>query len=199
MTPLRPERFQGCSLHICRYSYHPMQSILHDTDFLASHLDVCPDEDAAIVFFRHDVCCTEDPGYLYKFLPHELGFISPGRLEWRPLRSTARLREQVEEVEVRHARRLRIFHIGRSSQALIPLPVAYDKEEDCHEYDATTAEEEDDQDNRRGVKRKKEEDFLYEMDAADEFVLEKFSSPVPEQGINEFIRNRLRNAPKRQK
>ncbi|ELU10011.1 hypothetical protein CAPTEDRAFT_193303 [Capitella teleta] len=42
----------------------------------------------------------------------------------------------------------------------------WDKEEDCHEYDATTAEEGDDQDNRRGVKRKKEEDFLYEMDEA---------------------------------
>ncbi|ELT93329.1 hypothetical protein CAPTEDRAFT_202674 [Capitella teleta] len=50
---------------------------------------------------------------------------------------------------------------------LVKVKFTSDKEEDCHEYDATTAEEEDDQDNRRGVKRKKEEDFLYEMDEAD--------------------------------
>ncbi|ELU05473.1 hypothetical protein CAPTEDRAFT_202719 [Capitella teleta] len=50
---------------------------------------------------------------------------------------------------------------------LVKVKFTSDKEEDCHEYDATTAEEGDDQDNRRGVKKKKEEDFLYETDEAD--------------------------------
>ena len=54
-----------------------------------------------------------------------------------------------------------------------------DKEEDCHEYDATTAEELDGEDNRRGGKRKREEDFLYEMDEADGLVAEgEYSSPI---------------------
>ncbi|ELU07647.1 hypothetical protein CAPTEDRAFT_211688 [Capitella teleta] len=36
---------------------------------------------------------------------------------------------------------------------LVKVKFTSDKEEDCHKYDATTAEEGDDQDNRRGVKR----------------------------------------------
>ncbi|ELU02842.1 hypothetical protein CAPTEDRAFT_198059, partial [Capitella teleta] len=70
------------------------------------------------------------------------------------------------------------------------------KEEDCHEYDATTAEEEDDQDNRRGVKRKKEEDFLYEMDEADgalEQVLDDMSNDQTKDKGKTFFGDRKLN------
>ncbi|ELU13066.1 hypothetical protein CAPTEDRAFT_200123 [Capitella teleta] len=88
---------------------------------------------------------------------------------------------------------------------LVKVKFTSDKEEDCHEYDATTAEEGDDQDNRRGVKRKKEEDFLYEMDEADgalEQVLDDMSNDQAkdkgDRKLNKVLR-RLSSSKKKQR
>ncbi|ELU11037.1 hypothetical protein CAPTEDRAFT_188584 [Capitella teleta] len=84
---------------------------------------------------------------------------------------------------------------------LVKVKFTSDKEEDCHEYDATTAEEEYDQDNRRGVKRKKEEDFLYEMDEADgalEQVLDdKSNDQTKDKGKTCFGDRKLNNVLRR--
>ncbi|ELT90871.1 hypothetical protein CAPTEDRAFT_217242 [Capitella teleta] len=79
---------------------------------------------------------------------------------------------------------------------LVKVKFTSDKEEDCHQYDATTAEEGDDQDNRRGVKRKKEEDFLYEMDEADgalEQVLDDMSNDQTKDKGKTFFGDRKLN------
>ncbi|ELU00975.1 hypothetical protein CAPTEDRAFT_190689 [Capitella teleta] len=88
---------------------------------------------------------------------------------------------------------------------LVKVKFTSDKEEDCHEYDATTAEEGDDQDNRRGVKRKKEEDFLYEMDETDgalEQILDDMSNDqTKDKGykkLNKVLR-RLSSSKKKQR